>query len=115
MAIPATGRFIGTPASISASELPHTVAIEDEPLDSVISDTRRMRVRKLLALRQHRMQRAPGELAMADLTASGCAHAPRFADRIRREIVVQHEVLFVRALQRVDVCSSSPVPKRRHD
>ena len=35
-------RFIGTPASISASEVPQTVAIEDEPLDSVISETMRM-------------------------------------------------------------------------
>ena len=42
MAMPETGRFSGTPASISASEEPQTVAIEDEPLDSVISDTRRM-------------------------------------------------------------------------
>ena len=35
-------RFSGTPASISASEVPHTVAIEDEPFDSVISDTTRI-------------------------------------------------------------------------
>ena len=42
MAIPATGAFIGTPASISASEAPQTEAIELEPLDSVISDTTRM-------------------------------------------------------------------------
>ncbi len=41
MAMPAMGRFSGTPASISASEVPHTVAIEDEPLDSVISETTR--------------------------------------------------------------------------
>jgi hypothetical protein len=41
MAIPATGGFSGTPASISASEVPQTVAIEDEPLDSVISETTR--------------------------------------------------------------------------
>ena len=41
MAMPATGRFSGTPASISASEVPHTVAIDEEPLDSVISDTTR--------------------------------------------------------------------------
>ena len=39
--MPATGRFSGTPASISASELPHTVAIEEEPLLSVISETMR--------------------------------------------------------------------------
>ena len=42
IAIPATGRFSGTPASISASELPQTVAIEDEPLLSVISLTTRI-------------------------------------------------------------------------
>ena len=40
--MPAIARLSGTPASISASEVPHTVAIEDEPLDSVISDTTRM-------------------------------------------------------------------------
>ena len=32
---------MGTPASINASEVPHTEAIEDEPFDSVISDTTR--------------------------------------------------------------------------
>ena len=42
MAMPAIGRFSGTPASISASEAPQTVAIDDEPLDSVISDTTRI-------------------------------------------------------------------------
>ena len=40
--MPATGRPIGTPASISANEVPQTVAIDDEPLDSVISETTRM-------------------------------------------------------------------------
>jgi hypothetical protein len=34
-------RFSGTPASIRASEVPQTVAIEDEPFDSVISETTR--------------------------------------------------------------------------
>ena len=33
---------MGTPASMSASVLPHTVAIDDEPLDSIISDTTRI-------------------------------------------------------------------------
>ena len=42
MAMPETGRDTGTPASIIASEQPHTVAIEDEPFDSVISETRRI-------------------------------------------------------------------------
>ena len=39
IAIPATGSLIGTPASINAKDVPQTVAIEEEPLDSVISET----------------------------------------------------------------------------
>ena len=35
------GRFSGTPASISARRVPQTVAMEDEPLLSVISETTR--------------------------------------------------------------------------
>src|ERR687885_606046 len=42
IAMPATGRLIGTPASISDSEEPHTDAIDDDPLDSRMSDTTRM-------------------------------------------------------------------------
>jgi hypothetical protein len=41
MAMPATCAFSGTPASISARQPPHTLAIELEPLDSVISETTR--------------------------------------------------------------------------
>jgi len=39
MAIPATFDLIGTPASINDKEPEQTDAIEDEPLDSKISDT----------------------------------------------------------------------------
>src|SRR4030065_1024321 len=39
IAMPATGAEIGTPASIRASEAPHTVAIDEEPFDSRISET----------------------------------------------------------------------------
>ena len=42
MLMPATGRVIGTPASIRAREPPHTVAMELEPLDSMISLVMRM-------------------------------------------------------------------------
>ena len=38
----ATGRFRGTPASISARLAPHTVAIDEAPLDSVMSDSTRI-------------------------------------------------------------------------
>ena len=39
IAIPATGSFIGTPASIRDNEVPQTVAIDEDPFDSVISET----------------------------------------------------------------------------
>ncbi len=42
MAIPAQAERTGTPASISASEPPQTVAIDDEPFDSRISLTMRI-------------------------------------------------------------------------
>src|SRR5919107_270354 len=42
IAMPATGRLIGTPASMSDSEEPQTDAIEDDPLDSRMSDTTRI-------------------------------------------------------------------------
>ena len=40
--MPATGADIGTPASIIARLLPQTLAMELEPLDSVISETTRI-------------------------------------------------------------------------
>ena len=42
MATPATWALTGTPASISAAAAARTEAIEEEPFDSVISDTGRM-------------------------------------------------------------------------
>ena len=39
IAIPATRSMIGTAASISAKDAPHTVAIDEDPFDSVISET----------------------------------------------------------------------------
>ena len=100
--MPAVGRLSGTPASISASEVPHTVAIEEEPFDSVISDTTRKRVGELVVRRQHGMDGAPGELAVADLAAARPAHASGLADRERREVVVQEERLLVGPVQGVD-------------
>ncbi len=48
------------------------------------------------------MERSPGELAVADLTPSGSAEAADFADRVRREVIVQHEALVGEALQPID-------------
>ncbi len=41
IATPATGASIGTPASNSASEPPQTVAMDEEPFDSRMSETTR--------------------------------------------------------------------------
>src|ERR1041384_8527103 len=42
IATPATAALIGTPASISPSDPPHTDAIDELPLDSRMSDTTRI-------------------------------------------------------------------------
>src|SRR3989344_7194748 len=42
IAMPATGRVMGTPASMSGMELAQTVAIEVEPLDARHSETMRI-------------------------------------------------------------------------
>ena len=67
MAMPATGRRSGTPASISAREEPHTVAIEDEPFELGDLGDEADRVGEFMVRRQQRMHGAPGELAVTDL------------------------------------------------
>ena len=42
MAMPATGCESGTPASIIERQPPQTLAIDEEPFDSVMSDTMRI-------------------------------------------------------------------------
>ena len=42
MATPETGRLMGTPASMRASVEPQVEPIEEEPLDSMTSETTRM-------------------------------------------------------------------------
>ncbi len=113
--MPATGAFKGTPASISASEVPHTVAIEDEPFELGDLGDDAQRVGEFMVRRQDRTNGAPGELAVADLAAAGPAHAAGLADRVGREIVVQHEALLVGALQAVDHLLVLTGAERRDD
>src|SRR3546814_10284638 len=49
-----------------------------------------------------RVQRAPCELAMADVAAAGRPETTDFADRIGREVIVQHEVRIGQAVEAVD-------------
>ena len=65
--------------------------------------------------RQHRMDRPPGELAVADLAPAGRAEPSGLADRERREVVVQQERFLVGALQRVDVLLVLAGPECRYD
>ena len=99
MAMPAVGRFSGTPASIKASDEPQTVAMEDEPFDFGDLRDDPDRVGKFRRRRQHRTDGAPGKLAMADFAPSGRAHAAGLADRIGREIIMEQEALLVGALE----------------
>ena len=49
-------------------------------------------VRILFAHRYHRLQRAPCQVAMADLATRQAACGTRFAGRERREVIMQHEL-----------------------
>ena len=115
IAMPAVGRLSGTPASISASDDPHTVAIDDEPFE--LGDLRDDAdgVGKLGRGRQHRADGAPGELAVADFAPAGRAHAAGLADRIGREVVVEQEPLLVGPVQRIDILLVLARAERRDD
>ena len=101
--MPAVGRFSGTPASINASDEPQTVAIDEEPFELGDLRDHTHGVGELVMRRQHGMDGAPGELAVADLAPLGAAEAAGFADREGREIVVQQERLLICPRQRVDI------------
>src|SRR5215218_8370484 len=97
IATPATGAASGTPASISESVEPHTEAIDDEPLDSRMSDTTRIVYGKsscdgIIGI---------GERAVADVTALRAAHEAGLAHRERREVVVVEVPLLGLEPQRV--------------
>ncbi len=113
--MPAVGRFMGTPASIKASDEPQTVAIEDEPFELGDLGHDPDRIGKFRRRGQHRADGAPGKLAMTDFAASGRAHAAGLADRIGGEIVVQNEALLVGALQTINVLLVLASAKRRND
>ena len=93
IATPATCLRIGTPASISASVDPQTDAIDELPFDSSISLMTRSVYGNSSSRRQHRHERALGQVAVTDLAAARAAHRARLADRVRREVVVVHVAL----------------------
>ena len=90
---PQPERADGTPASIRLSEPPQTVAIDDEPLDSRMSETTRIAYGNVIFIGQHGVERALGECSVTDLATASAAQERHFADRERREVVVQHEAL----------------------
>ena len=73
MAMPATGALIGTPASISDRLPPQTVAIDDEPFDSRISETMRIVYGNVFSSGSTADSGALGERAVADLAPARAA------------------------------------------
>ena len=100
--MPATGLVIGTPAairpSVAAADAGHrarAVRLED------VGD-HADRVGELVVIGQHRVDAPLGEHAVADFAPARAADRPHFADRERREVVVEHELLRVLLEQAVD-------------
>jgi hypothetical protein len=48
------------------------------------------------------VERAPSELAMANFAATRSTEATHFTNRVRREVIVQHEMLITQAGQAID-------------
>lgn len=90
MDVPATGALTGTPASISDNEVPQTDAIEEEPFDSVISETTRMVYGKA-SMVGHRSTAALGEAAVTDL-AFRAHHAASLTHRV---VVMERKCSFL--------------------
>jgi hypothetical protein len=61
------------------------------------------RVREIRFARQHRLQRAAREIAVADLTSGRTPEELHFTDRERREVVVEHEPLERLSLEVLDL------------
>ena len=57
------------------------------------------RIWRLFLVRQNRAHGALGQRSVADFAATYAGHASHFADRERREVVVQHEALLLLALE----------------
>src|SRR5262245_62221216 len=74
MAMPAVGRLTGTPASISASEVPHTVAIErSEEHTSELQSLRHLVCRLRLEKKKNKYAARTGGRGLARGTGAGPA------------------------------------------
>ena len=100
--MPATGAEIGTPASMSASVLPQTLAIEVEPFELTTSETSRIVYGNSSALGNHGKQRPLGEGAVTDVAAAGAAQAPHFTDAEWREVVMVDVALAIFRADRIE-------------
>ena len=93
IATPAQDAFIGTPASISASEPAAYRRHRGGAVRLQDLGDHAQGVGEVLVLRQQRLQRALGEGAVPDLAAAGAADHLHLARGVGREVVVQHERL----------------------
>src|SRR5580698_3371157 len=115
IAIPAVGRFKGTPASISASEAPQTEAIDDEPFDSVISETTRTVYGNSWCGGSTGWIARQASLPWPISRRLVPPRRPVSPAGVGGEVVVQQERLFIRSRQRVDVLLVLAGAERGHD
>jgi hypothetical protein len=101
---------MGTPASISASEPPHTEAIDELPFDSRISDTTRMVYGKVFSSGSTTFRARSARWPWPVFAAAGAAQGLGLAGRERREVVVKHEGLLEFLAQTSMCCASCLVP-----
>ncbi len=72
-------------------------------------------VREFIGARQHGGNATTGQATVADFAATGSAHATTLTDRVRREVVVQHEGVFLLAFQGVEQLRVTGSAEGRND
>src|SRR5690606_22980443 len=71
-------------------------------------------VREIFRLRQHRLQRATRQTAVTDFATTNTTHATGLTNRVRREVVVQHEMILALAFEGVDGLRVTRSTERGH-
>ena len=94
---------------------PQTVAIDEEPLDSRMSDTTRTVYGKASSLGSIGERDAARQVAVADVAARGAPHELRLAHGEGREVVVEEERVLALALVLLDDLRVVGGPERRGD
>ena len=91
IAIPATEDFNGIPACINARLAPQTLAIEEDPFDSRMSETMRTVYGDSASLGRTAEIARSAKRSVANFATTDAGHTSNFSNGKRRKVIVKHE------------------------